>query len=235
MHQLFNPRCYLLVSIGLGALALSGCSTTTSPQSNLYYHAPAQAYNLFLGNSAIIGEPVLRESCSPQGSSLMIIDNTGNRYKVDTINLLGNPNFAQVDEAQTLLFAVQDYYRQLYQVPVNNSYTQAEVLPEQMVYTSVYLTEKGYQAQAPSEKLGMLIKRIDDRVLVLQHVQRYYQPDMVKHRLLTLYQNMQIPGQFAQKPLKDLEQDHPLGYMSVNPATATAEEIVSWRELAQCD
>jgi len=93
-HRIRTLSLFVLASSGL---LLTGCSgidvsKKNSPQSRYLYDAPAQAYTLDLGAQNFRGDLRLRDSCTPEGSSLNIYDNAGRFFRIDAVNLINNPN-----------------------------------------------------------------------------------------------------------------------------------------------
>lgn len=224
----------------LTVASLSGCaSKDLSATSTQYYHAPAQAYNLFLGNAAITGQPTLRESCSEHGSTLEIIDATGDVFRVDVINLKSIPSLISNNKYQSAQM-IGEYFYQLYgaafpdapvfSVPVND---------RKQLYISLPLDHPGPVADK-GRVVGMLVSHYDDFLFSVQHVQKIYNQEQMLTKLKSMQTAMSIPGRFINPTPKKLQGSdgkstiETLGFVNIDPTTATPEELISWRKKARC-
>lgn len=230
-----------ILSVTLTATALlSGCaSKNLSTSSTQYYHAPAQAYDLFLGNTAITGQPTLRESCSERGSSLEIVDASGDFFRVDVINLLSQPHLVTANKEQSAK-AIGDYFYQLYGAPfINAPRSAVPVNNRKQLYIPLPLDHPGPVADK-GRVLGMLVSKYDNFLLSVQHVQQFYNQQQMLEKLTALQTAMSIPGRLINPTPKKLQdkdgKDSPeaLGFMNIDPNSASPDDIANWRKEARC-
>lgn len=228
-----------LMGIASGGLLLTGCShltltNNTSPQSRYLYDAPAQAYTLDLGAQNFRGDVRLRDSCTPEGSSLNIYDNAGRFFRIDAVNLINNPNivlpeFADDTTTRDLIFR---YYmekvntggRTLLQRNVNSRMGSALYA----VVQSEIKVKDPTQDLNPTRFMGYLIVRRGNIGYVLQHEQKFYRSDRMLEILGLLASEIQVPGRL---PTNKKQQDNPL-YIDLK--NSTPEQIDEWKVAAQC-
>lgn len=215
--------------LGLSALAclLGACASHSKPvpQSNLIYNAPAQAYALDLGSQVFRGAVKLRESCAPEGSSLDLTDNDGRFFRVDAINLAGNPKIPLPD------FADDPTVREL----VLRYYTD-QVYPGSQIVDGASVNSRMGAGQYSTLKLsgqdrylGMLIIRRGNFAYALQHVQNSQRPVDMKAVLGVLASDLRVPGAFSGRGL-DLQDST----MDIDLKNSTPEQIAEWRKTARC-
>lgn len=228
-----------LLSLAFGGLLLSGCmgldvSKKNSPQSRYLYHAPAQAYTLDLGAQNFRGNVRLRDSCTPEGSSLNIYDNAGRFFRIDAVNLINNPNivlpdFADDTTTRDLIFR---YYmekvntggRILLQRNVNSRMGSALYAVVQSEINVKDLT----QDLNTTRVMGYLIVRRGNFGYVLQHKQKFYRSDRMVEILGLLASEVQVPGRL---PTNKKQEDNPL-YIDLK--NSSPEQIEEWKKAAQC-
>lgn len=234
-----RTRTLSLLGAAMGGLLLSGChsmdvSKKNSPQSRYLYHAPAQAYTLDLGAQNFRGDVRLRDSCTPEGSSLNIFDNAGRFFRVDAVNLINNPNivlpeFADDTTTRDLIFR---YYmekvntggRILLQRNVNSRMGSALYAVIQSEINVKDLT----QDLNTTRFMGYLIVRRGNIGYVLQHEQKFYRSDRMLEILGLLASEIQVPGRL---PTNKKQEDNPL-YIDLK--NSTPEQIEDWKKAAQC-
>jgi hypothetical protein len=232
-------RTISILGLASGSLLLGACSSftltnQTSPQSQYLYDAPAQAYTLDLGAQNFRGDVRIRDSCTPEGSSLNIYDNAGRFFRVDAVNLINNPNivlpeFADDTTTRDLIFR---YYmdkvnpggRIIVQRNVNSRMGAA-------LYTVVQseITVKDVNKDLNTIRyMGYLITRRGNIGYVIQHEQKFYRADRMLEILGLLASEIQIPGRL---PTNIKQQDNPL-YIDLK--NSTPEQIEDWKIAAQC-
>ena len=232
-------RTISILGLASGSLLLGACSSftltnQTSPQSQYLYDAPAQAYTIDLGAQNFRGDVRIRDSCTPEGSSLNIYDNAGRFFRVDAVNLINNPNivlpeFADDTTTRDLIFR---YYmdkvnpggRIIVQRNVNSRMGAA-------LYTVVQseITVKDVNKDLNTIRyMGYLITRRGNIGYVIQHEQKFYRADRMLEILGLLASEIQIPGRL---PTNIKQQDNPL-YIDLK--NSTPEQIEDWKIAAQC-
>lgn len=251
----------LLTVLCTGVLAGCASKSIDKTPSQQIYHAPAQAYNLNLGNPAIYGMPQLKESCSEKGSTLEIKDKVGGYYKIDVINLLADTGLSLTQDKETAANAIAAYYRKLYGASSKSTapVQYIKYLDEHLFYIPLVLEQS--DTEKKGKVVGLLASKQKDYLFVVQHVQNLYNKKQMLQSLLILQHNMRIPGKFAVAPKKSsflaklplvgtknkakettgedakkgfMEQPETLGFISINPKTATAEQLADWRKKARC-
>lgn len=215
--------CVLLLGLGLTACA----SHKPVKQSQLLYHAPAQAYTLDLGSQAFRGAVKLRDSCTPEGSSLDITDNEGRFFRVDAVNLVNNPNIEMPEFADET--TVRELVLRYYSEKVN---TGGRVIEKANVDSrmgpATYTLLQFPSIDDPVRHLGLLIARRGNFAYVLQHVQNSKRPKNMRAMLGTLASEISVPGMLPGKPKQS---DLPL-YIDLK--NSTPEQIAEWKKVANC-
>lgn len=221
-HTPILPALALSAALGL----LGGCASHKPvPQANTIYNAPAQAYALDLGSQAFRGEVKLRESCSPEGSSLDLIDNDGRFFRIDAINLAGNPKIPLPEFADdpTVRDLVLRYY-------TDQVYKGSQVVDGASVNSRMgagqYSTLRMPEA---NRYLGMLLIRRGNFAYALQHVQNSQRPVDMRAVLGVLASDLRVPGSFSGRGL-DLQDST----MDIDLKNSNAEQIAAWRDTARC-
>ncbi len=213
--------------MGLATLILSACASHgPSPQSNHVYHAPGQAYSVDLGSAIFRGEVKLRESCTPEGSSLNIVDNEGRFFRIDAVNLINNPNIPLPEFADDP--TVRELVLRFYTEKVNTGgklLTQTSVNSRMgpALYSVVELPVQG-----KTSYLGYLIARRGNIAYVLQHLQSVYRAEQMRAALGSLAADTKIPGV---RPNVEGQKDVPL-YIDLK--NSTPEQIAEWKKAADC-
>jgi hypothetical protein len=232
-------RTISILGMVSGSFILTACSSftltnQTSPQSQYLYNAPAQAYTLDLGAQNFRGEVRIRDSCTPEGSSLNIYDNAGRFFRIDAVNLINNPNivlpeFADDTTTRDLIFR---YYmekvnpggRIILQRNVNSRMGAA-------LYTVVQseISVKDINKTLNTNRyMGYLIIRRGNMGYVIQHEQKFYRSDRMLEILGLLASEIQVPGRL---PTNIKQEDNPL-YIDLK--NSTPEQIEDWKKAAQC-
>lgn len=233
-------RVFSLISVAVTTALLSACSPPLAEPSKHYYHAPARAYNLFLGNPALRGQPTLRESCSEHGSSVEIIDAAGDFFRIDTINLLSTPYLYDASDKAKSVQNIKAYYRKLYNAPFKDAPAfSVPVNQRKQLYISLPLDHPGPVADK-GRVVGMLVTKVDSYLYNVQHVQKVYNREQMLQKLNAMQNALTIPGSFKRKDIKKLvDKDGkniqlPQGFVKIDPNSATPEEITTWRRDAKC-
>lgn len=193
------------------------------PVNSKIYHAPAQTYDLDLSDQAFMGKLKMRQSCTPEGNSLSVLDQAGRFYRIDVINLKGNSKFPNADtlSIQDLSQQVIQYYTTLY-----NTYPATS--PLQFLKSHVGAAGFGVlTSQQQLAPIGFLISKQGDYAYVLQHQGRSQNADAMLKTLNNLSAAMQIPG----KQLK--KSGTPLA-LSIDLAQATPAQLSDWKKTANC-
>lgn len=232
-------RTLSILGLATGGLLLSGCSgmdvsKKNSPQSRYLYDAPAQAYSLDLGAQNFRGNVRLRDSCTPEGSSLNIYDNAGRFFRIDAVNLINNPNivlpeFADDTTTRDVIFR---YYmekvntggRVLLQRNVNSRMGSALYA---VVQSEIHVRDIKDDLNT-TRFMGYLIVRRGNFGYVLQHEQKFYRSDRMLEILGLLASEVQVPGRL---PTNKKQSDTPL-YIDLK--NSTPEQIADWKKAAQC-
>jgi len=198
------------------------------------YDAPAQAYTLDLGAQNFRGNVRLRDSCTPEGSSLNIYDNAGRFFRIDAVNLINNPNIALPEFADdtTTRDVIFRYYmekvntggRILLQRNVNSRMGSALYAVVQSEINVKDLTDD----LNTTRFMGYLIVRRGNIGYVLQHEQKFYRSDRMLEILGLLASEIQVPGRL---PTNRKQEDNPL-YIDLK--NSTPEQIEEWKIAAQC-
>lgn len=228
-----------ILGIATSGLLLTGCSqltltNNTSPQSQYLYDAPAQAYTLDLGAQNFRGNVRLRDSCTPEGSSLNIYDNAGRFFRIDAVNLINNPNIVLPEFADDT--TTRDVIFRYYMEKVNPG---GRILLQRNVNSrmgsALYATvESEIHVKDPNKDLnttrymGYLIVRRGNIGYVLQHEQKFYRSDRMLEILGLLASEIQVPGRL---PTNKKQEDNPL-YIDLK--NSTPEQIDDWKKAAQC-
>ena len=205
---------------------LTACLHTPSPQSNQMYHAPAQAFSLDLGSQAFRGQVTLRDSCTPEGSSVDIVDNDGRFFRVDAVNLINNPNVELPEFADdpTVRDLVLRYYTD--QINTGGRILERTNVNSRMgpaLYSLLELPNSN-----GSQYLGLLIARRGNFAYVLQHLQKTHRPNNMRTILGLLASETQIPGRL---PAHENQSDTPI-YIDLK--NSTPEQIEEWKKIARC-
>jgi hypothetical protein len=232
-------RTFSILGMASGSLLLSACSSLTltnqtSPQSRYLYDAPAQAYTIDLGAQNFRGDVRLRDSCTPEGSSLNIYDNAGRFFRVDAVNLINNPNivmpeFADDTTTRDLIFR---YYMEKVN-PGGRIILQRNV--DSRMGAALYavvqseITVKDINKDLNTTRyMGYLITRRGNIGYVIQHEQKFYRSDRMLEILGLLASEIQIPGRL---PTNRKQEDNPL-YIDLK--NSTPAQIEEWKKAAQC-
>ncbi len=232
-------RTLSLLGFASGSLLLAGCSgmdvsKKNSPQSRYLYDAPAQAYTLDLGAQNFRGNVRLRDSCTPEGSSLNIYDNAGRFFRIDAVNLINNPNIVLPEFADDT--TTRDVIFRYYMEKVN---TGGRILLQRNVNSrmgsALYaVVQSEINVKDLSQDLnttrfmGYLIVRRGNIGYVLQHEQKFYRSDRMLEILGLLASEIQVPGRL---PTNRKQEDNPL-YIDLK--NSTLEQIEEWKIAAQC-
>jgi hypothetical protein len=227
-------RTLSIMGMVSGSLLLSACNSLkdqSSPQSRYLYDAPAQAYTIDLGAQNFRGDVRLRESCTPEGSSLDIYDNTGRFFRIDAVNLINNPNIILPEFADDT--TTRDLIFRYYMEKVN---PQGRILLQRDVNSrmgpALYaVTESQIAVKDDSNKtryLGYLITRRGNFGYIVQHEQKFYRSDRMLEILGLIGSEIQIPGRL---PTNQKQQDTPL-YIDLQ--NSTAAQTAEWKRMAQC-
>ncbi len=224
-----------LVILATGGILLSGClGKYTSPQSTYIYDAPAQAYSIDLGAQNFRGDVRLRDSCTPEGSSLNIYDNGGRFFRIDAVNLINNPNIVLPEFADdtTTRDVVFRYYNEKVN-PGGRILLQRNV--NSRIGSSLYaVVQHEIKVKDPTQDLnttrfmGYLIARRGNYAYVIQHEQKFYRADRMLEILGLLASEITIPGRL---PTNKKQSDLPL-YIDLKNATPL--QIEEWKKAAQC-
>lgn len=229
--------CTLIAGSMVTSSLLTGCSSIskqTSPQSHFLYDAPAQAYTIDLGAQNFRGGVRLRDSCTPEGSSLNIYDNAGRFFRIDAVNLINNPNiplpeFADDATTRDLIFR---YYMDKVN-PGGRIITQRNV--NSRMGASLYaVAQYEIAVKDPTQDLnttrfmGFLITRRGNIGYVIQHEQKFYRSDRMVEILGLLASEMMIPGRL---PANRKQDDNPI-YIDLK--NSTPAQIEEWKKKAQC-
>jgi hypothetical protein len=208
------------------SFSLTACLHKPSPQSNLMYYAPAQAYSLDLGSQAFRGEVTLRDSCTPEGSSLDLTDNDGRFFRVDAVNLINNPNIElpEFTDDPTVRDLVLRYYTE--QVNAGSRVIERANVNSRMGPALYSLVE--IAGGDTPRYLGYLIARRGNFAYVLQHVQNSNRPRNMRTILGLVASEIQIPGRLS---ANKEQSDTP---MYIDLKNATPEQIAEWKKLARC-
>ena len=239
IKRLAGYRVASVLAITTSGILLSSCTHVglgyqTSPQSHYLYDAPAQAYTIDLGAQNFRGQVRLRDSCTPEGSSLNIYDNAGRFFRIDAVNLINNPNivlpeFADDTTTRDLIFR---YYmekvnpggRIIIQRNVNSRMGSSLYAVIQSEITVKDLT----QDLNTTRFMGYLITRRGNIGYVIQHEQKFYRSDRMLEILGLLASEIQIPGRL---PTNKKQEDNPI-YIDLK--NSTPAQIEEWKKAAQC-
>lgn len=236
-----NSKLLPLLAVSLTA-GLSACSVLEDPMqtfqelpfikplrpvkpdmvaNNKIYYAPAQTYNLDLGGTPFMGRLNLKESCTPQGHSLTIIDQTNKFYRIDVININNNPKFPNAQNNSTLELGNQitATYKPLY----------SAFQEGQTIAVKSPLGPAAYSVLAlPNlDQIALLIARQNNYVYVVQHSEVKYSKQDMQHILAQVADAMQVPG----KQLKKSGSELPL---TIDLANASPAQLADWKKLARC-
>ncbi len=239
INHLKGSRVASVMAIAVSGVLVSSCShmglgSQTSPQSRYLYDAPAQAYTIDLGAQNFRGQVRLRDSCTPEGSSLNIYDNAGRFFRIDAVNLINNPNivlpeFADDTTTRDLIFRyymekVNPNGRIIIQRNVNSRMGSSLYAVVQSEITVKDLT----QDLNTTRFMGYLITRRGNIGYVIQHEQKFYRSDRMLEILGLLASEVQIPGRL---PTNKKQEDNPL-YIDLK--NSTPAQIEEWKKAAQC-
>ena len=221
-------KSLLLCTTLVCASVLTACANhAPSPQSKFMYHSPAQAYSLDLGSSAFRGEVAIRESCTPEGSSLDLTDNEGRFFRVDAVNLINHPKIELPEFADDP--TVRDLVMQFYTDSVN---TGGRVLEKANVNSrmgpALYVLVEFPDLQKSTRYVGYLVSRRGNFAYVLQHVQNSQRPRNMRTILGLMAADLKIPGTL---PMLEKQSDTPL---YVDLKNSTPEQIAEWKKAARC-
>jgi hypothetical protein len=220
-------------------LLLSACSSLTltnqtSPQSRYLYDAPAQAYTIDLGAQNFRGDVRIRDSCTPEGSSLNIYDNAGRFFRIDAVNLINNPNIVMPEFADDT--TTRDLIFRYYMEKVNPG---GRIILQRNVNSRIgaalySVVRSEINVKDPAKDLnttrymGYLITRRGNMGYVIQYEQKFYRSDRMLEILGLLASEMQIPGRL---PTNIKQEDNPL-YIDLK--NSTPQQIEDWKIAAQC-
>lgn len=225
----------------LASITFAGCAHTPPPQSQAFYHAPSNSYSLNLGSQALQGSVSMTEQCEPYGGSINIWDAKNRFFRVDYLNFIEHPTVHSPSFAndRTLNELVMNYY-QTDVLPQQKNIRSTKVLFHDTVNSNVgegLLTISSLEMDkkaVPRDALdntvyyGFFVFRRGDFAYIVQHRQEIYQPERMKAMLVTLAQDMTIPGKnyFANN----------IGNLGVvDQVFGSPEEINAWKKAAQCD
>ena len=216
----------------LAATALLGaCANNPSGQTHAIYTAPAQAYNLNLGNPAIVGQPYLRTSCSTGGSTLEVIDAARNYYRIDYIDLTQAPFTLSDTTSEDNALALAEYYRALYESPFMNP--PLLVMPnttDKTLFFPLPLDRPGPVAR-DGRVMGFAVNRIGNDLYVAQHLQSVYNQEQMATKLRTLLKAMQYPGVFS---TGNIAENQTKGLIRFNPEAESDDALEAWAKEAKC-
>ena len=190
-------------------------------QNNQIYYAPAQAYNLDLNTPALMGKLILKESCTPEGSSLSITDQIARFYRVDAVNLNNNPKLpnADVQNVQALTDQLGQFYAQVYQAQPQGNVKVVRSKLGQSGYIVLH--------QVDQRHIGLLVYPRGNYAYVVQHAQKQFDDATMQQGLAQLASNIQIPG----RQLKNSDTELPL---SIDLAQSSPEQLATWKKVAGC-
>jgi hypothetical protein len=189
-------------------LALSGCQNLQGSREGDLYNSPAGAYSIDLGINTFRGRVTLDERCDRYGGSTTLWDSSGRMFRVDYVQLEGNPNIRAPRFAsdQTLLSLVLNAYLRgiITEAPMVKTAEVAhrEFLQQsdpQSLFTIVSLDiDASKDPSAPpvtgTYYYGLLLFKQGDRAYIVQHRQPALMQDTMKSVLLRIADGMEIPG-----------------------------------------
>lgn len=225
----------------LTGLTLGGCAHHPPPQTQAFYHAPSHSYSLNLGSPALQGAVTLTEQCEPYGGSLNIWDAKNRFFRVDYLNFIEHPKVHSPSFAndRTLNELVMNYYQSDI-LPKEKAIRSHKVLFHDTVNSTVgeglltIFSLEMFKEVVPKDALdntvyyGFFIFRRGDYAYIVQHRQEIYQPERMKAMLVTLSQDMTIPG----KKFYGNQIDN-LGV--VDKVFGSQEEVNAWKKAMRCD
>lgn len=230
------------LGIALAAsLTLGGCATTPPPQTQAFYHAPSNAYSLNLGSQALQGSLTITEQCEPYGGSVNLWDAKNRFFRVDYLNFIEHPTVHSPSFAndRTLNELVMNYYQNDV-IPQQKAIRSSKVLFHDTVNSTVgeglltILSLEMAKEVVPKDALdntvyyGFFVFRRGDYAYIVQHRQEIYQPERMKAMLVTLAQDMTIPGKhFYNKQVSDLG--------VVDKVFGSQQEVNAWKKAMRCD
>lgn len=225
----------------VASLALGGCAHNPPPQTQAFYHAPSNAYSLNLGSQALQGSVSMTEQCEPYGGSVNIWDSKNRFFRVDYLNFIEHPVVHSPSFAndRTLNELVMSYYQDTV-IPQQKMIRSNKVLFHDTVNSTVgeglltILSLEMLKEAVPKDALdntvyyGFFVFRRGDYAYVVQHRQEIYQPERMKAMLVTLSQDMTIPGKhFYAKKIDNLG--------VVDQVFGSQAEINAWKKAMGCD
>ncbi|PTQ89694.1 hypothetical protein [Agitococcus lubricus] len=225
----------------LASMVLGGCAHTPQPQMQAFYHSPSNAYTLNLSSTALQGHISMSEQCEPYGGSLNLWDSKNRFFRVDYLNFIEHPSVRAPSFAndRTLNELVINYYQNEV-ITKQKSIRSNKVLFRDTVNSTVgeglltIMSLEMYKEAVPPDALdntvyyGFFIFRRGDYAYIVQHRQEIYQPERMKAMLVTLAQDMTIPGAKAYAPQ--------IGNLSVvDQVFGSQQEINAWKKAMKCD
>lgn len=225
----------------LALTVLSGCATSPSPQLQAAYHAPRGAYSVNLGSQVFQGKVEMSEQCEPFGGSLNLWDAKNRFFRIDYLNLLEHPTIhpPQFASDRTLNDMVMSYYlgdvldnavnvlarKVLFKDTVNS-----RVGEGLLAIVSLTMNPNALPPSALDNTVyyGFFVFRRGDYSYIIQSRQEIYQPERMKTMLVTLAQDMTIPGKnYEAKRVNDLG--------VVDQVFGSKAEIDSWKKAMKCE
>ncbi len=225
----------------LASITVGGCAHTPPPQTQAFYHAPSNSYSLNLGSQALQGALTMTEQCEPYGGSVNIWDSKNRFFRVDYLNFIEHPTVHSPSFAndRTLNELVFNYYQNDV-IPKEKSIRSNRVLFHDTVNSTVgeglltIFSLEMVKEAVPKDALdntvyyGFFIFRRGDFAYIVQHRQEIYQPERMKAMLVTLAQDMTIPGKnFYTKQINNLG--------VVDQVFGSQAEIDAWKKAMKCD
>lgn len=185
------------------------------------YYAPAQTYNLDLGGTPFMGHLSMKESCTPQGHSLTIVDQTNRFYRIDVININNNPKFPNAQNSSTVELGnqVTAMYKTLYTAFQQGQTTGVKSPLGPAAYSVLALPNL--------DQIALLIARQNNYVYVVQHSASKYDKQDMQHILAQVADAMQVPGKRVKKSPSELP-------LTIDLANATPAQLADWKKLARC-
>ncbi len=234
-------RGWLNILALFASITLAGCVHTPTPQTQAFYHAPSNAYSLSLSSHALQGSVTLSEQCEPYGGSINIWDAKNRFFRVDYLNFIEHPTVHSPSFAndRTLNEMVMNYYQNDV-IPAQKNIRSNKVLFHDTVNSQVgealltILSLEMDKKSVPTDALdntvyyGFLVFRRGDYAYIVQHRQEIFQPERMKTMLVTLAQDMTIPG-------KNFFANNVGNLGVVDQVFGSPEEIKAWKKAVGCD
>jgi len=225
----------------LASITFAGCAHTPPPQTQAFYHAPSNAYSLSLGSQALQGSVSMTEQCEPYGGSINIWDAKNRFFRVDYLNFIEHPTVHSPSFAndRTLNELVMNYYQNDV-VPAQKNIISNKVLFHDTVNSTAgegllsILSLEMNKNSVPKDALdntvyyGFFVFRRGDFAYIVQHRQEIYQPERMKAMLVTLAQDMTIPG-------KNYYANNIGNLGVIDQVFGSQNEINAWKKATQCD